>query len=96
MIIQKSLGGQDSQAACRRAESGGAERDSAEVDISLATLHVRDRSSDGPELTYRALHKLSRLASVRARQVRLPPLIAELEKRKTKEYADLARSVRLI
>jgi hypothetical protein len=64
--------------------------------VALATIHVREGTSQGPRLACQDLNKLSRLKSARAKQVKLPPLIAELKKRKTSECADPARSARLI
>jgi hypothetical protein len=60
---------------------GHSARDSVEADIALATLHVQTGSSEGPAMAHAAIRTVSQLSSVRARRVKLPPLLAALSKR---------------
>jgi hypothetical protein len=60
---------------------GCSARDSVEADIALATLHVQTGSSDGQAMAHAAIRKVAQLSSVRARCVKLPPLVVALSER---------------
>jgi tetratricopeptide (TPR) repeat protein len=62
-------------------QEGKSARDSIEAEIALATLHVQTGSSDGPTMAHAAIKKVAQLSSVRARRVKLPPLVAALSER---------------
>jgi hypothetical protein len=72
---------------------GKSARDSVEAEIALATLHVQTGSSDGPAMAHAAIGKVSQLSSVRARRVKLPPLVAALSQRGNTELVRLGSKV---
>jgi tetratricopeptide (TPR) repeat protein len=66
---------------------GKSARNSVSAEIALATLHVQTGCSDGPALAHAAIKKVAQLSSVRARRVKLPPLVAALSVRGNTELA---------
>ncbi|HET9256920.1 MAG TPA: helix-turn-helix transcriptional regulator [Pseudonocardiaceae bacterium] len=80
--------------AVRKWEAEGtSSRDAIESEIALADLHVRTGSSDGPAMAHAAIKKVAALSSVRARRVKLPPLVDALSMRGNSELARLGRQV---
>jgi transcriptional regulator with XRE-family HTH domain len=70
---------------------GVSKRDSVEADIVLATLHASTRQLDTVPLAQKAIGGVAGLQSVRARQVKLQPLVEALENQPGRsEFKDLA------
>jgi hypothetical protein len=78
-------------------DEGVSKRDSVEADILLATLHAMAGEPDTVMLARKAISGVAGLQSVRARQVKLVPLVQALEARHTRqEFKDLAVHARRV
>ncbi len=76
---------------------GISRRDRVEADIMLATLHATTGEPDTVILARKAISGVAELQSVRARQVKLIPLVQALEARHTRqEFKDLAIHARRV
>jgi hypothetical protein len=78
-------------------EEGVSRRDRVEADILIATLHATAGEPDTGILARKAISGVAGLRSVRARQVKLVPLVRALEARHTRpEFQDLAVHARRV